>query len=112
MALIVCSECQRQVSSQAAACPSCGAPVASRRDIDSVGVPLATVQQTSKRLKLQEMIGWTLVVVGVVTAALSKGSPGAPSSSSAIFGGIFLTIALVGSALVAITKLRIWWHHR
>lgn len=37
MALIRCTECQREVSSQAATCPGCGAPLAAKRSTRGVG---------------------------------------------------------------------------
>lgn len=64
MSLITCHECGRQVSSEAAACPNCGAPPR----IANVGTPLATVQLTSKRLKLYLVIAAILFWGGIVTS--------------------------------------------
>ena len=46
MALVKCPECGNQVSTAAPACPKCGAPIA----LQGIGAPLATIQQTSKQL--------------------------------------------------------------
>jgi uncharacterized membrane protein YdbT with pleckstrin-like domain len=49
MALVKCSECGNQVSTTAPACPKCGAPIVSQ----GIGIPLATIQQTSNQLKVE-----------------------------------------------------------
>jgi len=41
MALITCKECQHQISSRAATCPSCGAPIARAPRKTSVGTIIA-----------------------------------------------------------------------
>lgn len=44
MALIACSECGKQVSTEAKACPSCGYPVAQRERNDSAAAPQPVTQ--------------------------------------------------------------------
>jgi RNA polymerase subunit RPABC4/transcription elongation factor Spt4 len=48
MALISCRECSKQISDQAAACPNCGAPVASR--VQPAAVPVIVTAPKSRSL--------------------------------------------------------------
>ena len=54
MALITCSECGRQVSTAAAACPGCGAPVAkvNPHPLPAISPPLLLAKTKRKRLWL------------------------------------------------------------
>ena len=99
MALIKCSECGNQVSSSAASCPKCGTPIAS----EGIRTPLATIQRTSKTLKMQGCLGGVLfcIGVGVLVYGISTGT--------GMVVGIALT--LIGIVWSLITRIRIWWHH-
>lgn len=55
MALVKCRECGKEISDQAAACPSCGAPVAG-------GAPMRVTRVGAK----YEQIGFGLIVVGLI----------------------------------------------
>jgi uncharacterized membrane protein YvbJ len=68
MALIKCPECGYQVvSTEAASCRNCGAPIASKR----ISTPLVTVQRTSKPLKAQEWLSVVIFIVGFVFLAIN-----------------------------------------
>ena len=66
MSLIHCSECNQEVSDKAETCPNCGAPIAAARETEKAGTQLKTVQETSKKFKLQTLISVLLIIVGTV----------------------------------------------
>jgi len=78
MALIECSECGQQVSSKAASCPGCGAPI-SEKSSNHV-----SVTRTGAKW---EMIGVALILVGLIT--------GMATGESNHVGGILSTIGFV-----------------
>jgi hypothetical protein len=51
MALIKCLECSKEISNKVASCPHCG-------------IPLATTQSISKKMKLHKLISVSMVVLG------------------------------------------------
>jgi len=108
MALINCSECNNQISSLAASCPYCGAPALTSQGINT---PLATIQLTSKRLKIQLAISATIFLVALfwfVAAAFAFKNGVLYSTNSYAVGGIVLVAGIIWHIT---TKIRIWWHH-
>lgn len=96
MALLACSECGRQVSSKAAACPACGAPVAApvlAGKQNGVGV---TTQATGKDLKvhlvLSSMAFWFGLLSGFVTP-------------------LGFALAFIGMIWYFIARITRWWRH-
>ena len=65
MALTTCKECKHQVSSQAATCPSCGAPIARAPRKTSVGT----------------IITASLIVVGIIAAIASSDHSSTPDKN-------------------------------
>lgn len=108
MALIKCPECNNQVSSTAASCPKCGAPIAGST---GAGTPLTTTQLTSKRLKTQVIFSSLIFWVGLIWLifAIVAASQGNASDSAPAVPGI---ITFIGAVWGIITKIRIWWHHK
>lgn len=86
MALIKCSECGKQVSSKAATCPGCGAPIAGTSSH-------ARATRTGARW---EGWGFILIIVGMLVAVAAS----APLST---FGGI---AALAGIVLFLIGRFK------
>ena len=104
MALITCPECEHRVSSTATACPNCGAPIAQAKEGRAAGAPLTTVQETSKKLKLQVLVASLAFWIGVVWYfATLNGSK---------VDGWAVVLIFVGVGMYLSAKLRIWWHHR
>lgn len=106
MALIICPDCSREVSDRAPACPGCGAPIATSRDVDSVGTPLTTTQLTSKRLKAHALFGILLALAGAVLAW--NFSEDWPPWTAAIPG----FMVMIGFFWWLTARIMTWWHHR
>jgi len=105
MAMIECAECGKSVSSRAASCPGCGAPIAADGESIGSGVAhLTTTQATSKRLKLQTLISTVMILVGfvMVYAAYDLGHDTFPTGS---------ILMAAGFVWFVVTRIRIWWHH-
>jgi len=62
MGLIKCSECGRDVSDKATACPACGAPIADA----AVGASIQTIEKTSKKLKAHYAIAVVVFFIGLI----------------------------------------------
>ena len=108
MALMACPECAREISDKAPSCPGCGAPIASAAERRSVGVPLMTVQETSKRLKGHILVSALLFWGGIIWL-VSAGSAGSANADT----GVVATLSMFGGlVLYIVTKFRIWWHHK
>jgi len=110
MSLIDCPECKAQVSSTAEACPHCGAPIAGAKEGRAAGAPLTTVQETSKKLKLQIIFSAIIFWVGAIwlfaeSNAAKDNATLEPSVTPPL-------LILVGLMWYLITRFRIWWHHR
>ena len=101
MALIPCPECKREVSTLAASCPHCGAPVVNFRLVSPGKETVVTTLLTSKRYKLQRLVALALAVIGWVIIIF--GPPG-----SGVAGLILLIVSIGWSIVVCIL---IWWHH-
>lgn len=88
MALTRCSECGREVSDKAVACPGCGAPVA---DLSSNGRG-RTIETTRSGGKY-ELLGFVMIVTGMLTAMASSGALG---QAGGWLAGIGLCVFLFG----------------
>ena len=100
MTLIACPECGTQVSSLAAACPKCAAPIADASTAKAVGRQVTTTELTSKDVKKQTLAGWALILLGLVMLFYE---------GNARAMGILVMIA--GLAIYIGAKARGWWHH-
>ena len=106
MSTIQCEDCGHTVSTRAAACPACGAPVAEARQQAAAGAPLTTTQATSKKFKLQLLFAWAAIIVGGVWLFAS---PPDDEGAASIVPALLLT---GGFLWLIVTRLRIWWHHK
>ncbi len=102
MALIKCPECERDVSSKATACPHCGYPLTPAAQGPR---PVQVIERTGRRWKGVRMLGWLLVLVGLL--ALVAGWTAEDSRSLA--PGWW--IALAGAACLWVARAGAWWHH-
>ncbi|WP_345993745.1 zinc ribbon domain-containing protein [Sulfurimonas sp. HSL-1716] len=101
MALLDCPECGHKVSSAAASCPSCGSPIAQ----DIIGEQrTTTIQETSKRLKLQIILSSALFWIGLIavfTSPLEAASSAVPT-----------LILFIGAVWYIVVRFMIWWNHK
>ena len=103
MSLIKCSECGTDVSSLAAACPRCAAPIANQAAARAVGQSVTTTELTSKALKKQALLATMTACIGVVLLVAAE-----PASGTGAIGGL---MAFGGLVWFIATRLRTWWHH-
>ena len=100
MALIVCPECKREVSSTARQCVHCGYPLASQ-------VRPVEIEQTAKRFKRDQLIGLGIFILGA--ASIIIGYRLRLQLTPVFYTGITLMVVGIGCALMA--SIRAWWHH-
>ena len=109
MALINCPECNNQVSNTAESCPHCGAPISGAKEGAAAGAQIKTVQETSKKLKLQILISsvvfWVAVIWLFIDVNLVKDAGAEMSLTSSI-------LLLISMLWYIVTRIRIWWHHK
>jgi len=108
MSLIHCPECNREISSSAATCPGCGTPIAAAADTLATGSPLTTIQETSKRFKVQLLGAWCVFIIGWTMVFITVKDMTAGGEPSPVPG----LVVFAGFAWWVVTKFRIWWHHR
>jgi uncharacterized membrane protein YvbJ len=103
MALINCGECGDEVSDKAPTCPKCGVPIATMKEAQAAGTQINTVQEISKKFKLQAMLSGFCIIVGFVWLTA------APTAEEKSIPGILIFVGLVW---YLVNRFRIWWHHR
>ena len=96
MALTNCPDCSHQISDQAHACPKCGHPITSAKNVYVTNV---------RKGKGKKLIGGILIIVALLMAAGSAGK--STSSGTSAFGGLML---FVGIILLIYGKIEHWWH--
>lgn len=78
MALVKCSECGKEISDRAGACPGCGAPLASGFTPNTA--PSAHAVTKSVRVERAgfkwELVGFILILIATVSAVAGAGSTG------------------------------------
>jgi len=102
MALIKCPECECQISSNAECCPKCGYPIAGGGSTQAHGGKIQTVEQTSKKYKLQQLLSSLLIIVSLIVMIVGS-SLGAATFS--MFG------LIAGSIWFIMVCFLTWWHH-
>ena len=107
MALIKCPECGTDVSDRAESCPKCGYPIAGGGSTQAHAGKIQTIEQTSKRYKLQQMLS-TLLIIGSVIVIIAGSSGNEPSSGALRFG---VQGVLVGLIWFIVVRFMTWWHH-
>lgn len=96
MARMKCPECSGDVSDKATACPHCGNPT---RKPGRVQI----IEKTGRRWKAIRVVGWLLVVVGVLRA-----SPATHAGDTSRLGWL---VAGAGVACIVTSKAGAWWYH-
>jgi len=104
MALIKCPECECQISSNAECCPKCGYPIAGGGSTQAHGGKIQTVEQTSKKYKLQQLLSSLLAIGSLMVMIIGSGL----ESGVAAFGILGLIVGLIWFIVV---RFLTWWHH-
>jgi len=107
MSLINCPDCGYQVSNNAECCPKCGYPIAGNKPIQANSDKIQTIEQTSKKYKLQQLLS-SLLVIGSVIVLIVDSSGNKPTSGAAAFGILGL---IVGFIWFIVVRFLTWWHH-
>jgi len=81
MALISCSECGREASDKAAACPNCGAPITGATSVSLNSQSHVKVTRTGAKW---EGIGFILIAIGLIMVIAGQG-----------FGGLLIAVGFV-----------------
>lgn len=117
MALIECKECGVEVSTKAAACPSCGAPPFDPTARPGAFVPheiqlpetrVVTTQLTSKPLKALLFPCYFLMLIGFPDFFLFVFKPGL---KPLLDHDPFLKVFWMGAGGWILVKIMIWWRH-
>ncbi len=89
MALVKCSECGKEVSDKAAACPGCGAPIAATSP--AVSLNPASHAHVTRTGAGWEGLGFILIVVGMLVGTAAN-PPVSTLGGIAAFVGIVVFI--------------------
>ena len=96
MALINCQECGKQMSDQAATCPSCGFHRKAKE-----------IEQTGKKWKGMQILGMLLIVFSIFPCVASASGGGEPGAGMTL--GILCMLA--GFILYLGARMGAWWNH-
>ncbi len=99
--LIQCPACQKNVSTQAAACPNCGQPLNAMLSDD-----VQTVEQTGKKLKLHAVLSLCLFFGSIPWMIFASGI----KSDVAMIMGVLAFVG--GLGWYSVNRMNIWWKHR
>jgi len=66
-----------------------------------------TTQLTSKRLKLNSLAAWSIILVGFLL--ILSGTGDTPDAHPVAWGSL---ISMYGLCHLTMTRIRIWWSHK
>ena len=96
MSLIKCTECGREISDQASACPNCGNPMA----------PIL-IEKTSKDWKILKLISLLVIVGAILLVFIGLNDGGFKNYLT----GLGLYIGGFGLIVFIVAKFGSWWSH-
>lgn len=105
IALIKCPECGNHVSDRAESCPKCAYPIAGGGSTQAHGGKIQTIEQTSKKYKLQQLLSTFLIIGGIISMIA-----GCSGHDSAVFGFGIIGL-IVGTIWSIVVGFITWWHH-
>lgn len=105
MSLINCSECNHEVSDKAESCPKCGLPISNAKETLAAGTQINTIQETSKKFKMQTLISVSMIIIGFVWLFNND-------STHATIKDIPAILIWTGLIWYLVNRIRIWWHHK
>lgn len=99
MALTTCSECGKEISTEAVSCIHCGKPLKEN---------IQTIQLTSKRWKKVKLIAWIGLIVSffVFTNGVNNGG------FSNTYTGVGLSFGLISFIVLIVGRLGSWWTNK
>lgn len=92
MALVKCSECQKEISDKAESCPHCGNPI----NTNSQKVEVVEVERTSKKWKKKSLWGVAFIIIG----AMMLGGD---------LRGFGVLLIILGFGKLMISSVGSWW---
>jgi DNA-directed RNA polymerase subunit RPC12/RpoP len=95
MALIKCSECEKEISDKASACPSCGNPIHIQSVMVNENKTVVEIEQTDKKWKKKRLWSLGFFLIGVITMTKSIG-----------LGIFFIFIAI---CIGVVANIGAWW---
>lgn len=96
MALIKCSDCNKEVSSSAPSCPHCGNPISA-----------TTIEQTGKKWKKMILTSYGLVAFGFFLIFT-----GYDSDERIVYTILSQLMIWGGVCMWIYAKFSTWWHHK
>lgn len=105
MALIKCPECGIEVSDRAESCPKCAYPTAGGGTTQAHGGKTQTIEQTSKRYKLQQLLSTFLIIGSVIVMIVGFSGESSGAGAFGMLGLIAGLIWFIGVRFIS------WWHH-
>jgi uncharacterized membrane protein YvbJ len=106
MALIKCPECGTEVSDRADSCPKCAYPITGGGTTQAHGGKIQTIEQTSKKYKLQQLLSTFLTIGSFIVMIV--GFSGESSQGAGAFGMLGFIVGLIWFIGVRFIS---WWHH-
>lgn len=105
MALVACAECNNDVSTKAAACPRCGAPVeVQAAGAEGTGAAPKSKQEQSRHLRFHVLLA-SLIFWGGCAGTLKFALTDRPNDLALPFYGV-----LFGAVWYVGAKVATWWH--
>lgn len=92
MALVKCSECQKEISDKAESCPHCGNPI----NAISQKVEVVEVERTSKKWKKKSLWGVGFIIIGAMMLG----------GDLKAFG---ILLIILGFGKLIISSIGSWW---
>lgn len=99
MALVQCSECKKEISDRASACPNCGNPIAADKPHE---VP-KTIQFTKKKWKAWKAVAMVLAFGGMFLAFSGY------TGGNQALGGLGVFLVFIGLIVAIIANIGSWW---
>ena len=106
MALKICEDCKKEISTLAVNCPNCGRP--------NANAGIVTIEKTQKKWKRWDVLGLLLCVPSAVYVFIYGIIHSETSQHNPIFGGICLiaiALAVIGILIVMASGIGRWYHH-
>lgn len=108
MAIVNCSECQKEVSDKAGVCPHCGNPMQTTTTTININTPDTVKVEpvlVSKEWKKVKMIGWFVSIGGLFLVGFLNGI-------GSNLWSLGVIIVIVGLGTVIVGKIGAWYEDR